>query len=77
MDVSIEVHCATCGSANYSLPSGLEPNSPILCNDCGRQMGTMAALHDELLDQVAAHSADALRRDLNRDEVPADSSQPA
>ena len=77
MDVSIEVHCASCGSANYSLPKGLEPDSPIHCNDCGRQMGTMAALHDELLDQVAAHSADALRRDLNRDEMPADPSQPA
>ena len=66
MDVSIEVHCATCGSANYSMPSGLEPESPISCNDCGRVMGTMAALHDEILDQVAAHSAEALRRDLGR-----------
>ena len=77
MDVSIEVHCATCGSANYSLPSGLKPESPISCNDCGRVMGTMAALHDEILDQVAAHSAEALRRDLDRIEEVPEPSQPA
>ena len=66
MDVSVEVHCATCGSANYSLPSGIESQSAIICNDCGRQMGTIAHLQEELLGQVEAHSAESLRRDLER-----------
>ena len=66
MDVSVEVHCSKCGSANYSLPSGAEPSSPIVCNDCGREMGTVGGLTDELLVQVTAHSAEALRRDLDR-----------
>ena len=66
MDVSTEIHCAGCGSANYSLPSGLEPGSLIRCNDCGRDMGTMGGLVDEVLAQVKAHSAEALRNDLDR-----------
>ena len=66
MDVSVEVHCSKCGSANYSLPSGSGPSSLIVCNDCGRQLGTLGSLVDELLAQVAAHSAEALRRDLDR-----------
>lgn len=70
MDVSIEVHCATCGSANYSLPSGMEQDSPILCNDCGRNMGTVADLKEELLNQVTAHSAESLRLEIDRGEPP-------
>lgn len=66
MDVSAEVHCGKCGSANYSLPSGAESSSPIVCNDCSREMGTVGTLIDELLAQVTAHSAEALRRDLDR-----------
>ena len=66
MDVSAEVHCGKCGSANYSLPSGAESASPIVCNDCSREMGTVGALVEELLAQVTAHSAEALRRDLHR-----------
>jgi hypothetical protein len=66
MDVSTEVHCGVCGSANYSLPSGSEPQSTIICNDCGREMGTFANLVDELVAQVKAHSAEGLKRDLDR-----------
>ncbi len=77
MDVSIEIHCATCGSGNYSLPSGPDPSSPLRCNDCGRQMGTMSGLVDEMIAQVEVHSAEALRRDIAKTSEPADPSQPA
>jgi hypothetical protein len=77
MDVSIEVHCASCGSANYSLPSGMEPGSVLMCNDCGRNMGSIAHLKDEVLGQVAAHSAEALRRDLDRGSGDGETPQPA
>jgi hypothetical protein len=73
MDISVEVHCAGCGSANYSLPSGVEGDAPVICNDCGRTMGTIAHLKEELMSQIAAHSAESLRREIER----TDSTEPA
>ena len=66
MDVSVEIHCETRGSANYSLPGGHEDDGPIRCNDCGAPQGTIGELRAELLNQVFDHSAEALRRDLDR-----------
>ena len=66
MDVSVEIHCEACGSANYSLPGGQEEDSPIRCNDCGAGQGTIGELRAALLQQVLDHSAEALRRDLDR-----------
>jgi hypothetical protein len=66
MDVSVEIHCETCGSANYSLPDGNEDGGPIRCNDCGAPQGTIGELRAALLEQVFDHSAEALRRDLDR-----------
>jgi uncharacterized Zn finger protein len=66
MDVSVEIHCETCGSANYSLPEGQNDNAAIRCNDCGAAQGTIGALRATLLEQVFDHSAEALRRDLDR-----------
>ena len=66
MDVSVEVHCGTCGSANYSLPGGGADEAPVRCNDCGGRLGSVAELKVEMLEQALAHSAEALRRDLDR-----------
>lgn len=66
MDVSVEIHCETCGSANYSLPGGHSDSGPIRCNDCGAPQGTIGELRATLLEQVLDHSAEALRRDLDR-----------
>ena len=66
MDVSVEIHCETCGSANYSLPDGHEDGAGIICNDCGAPQGTIGELRTTLLEQVLDHSAEALRRDLDR-----------
>jgi hypothetical protein len=66
MDVSVEIHCETCGSANYSLPGGSEDAASIRCNDCGAPQGTIGELRATLLEQVFDHSAEALRRDLDR-----------
>jgi hypothetical protein len=66
MDVSVEIHCEACGSANYSLPDGQEDAAPIRCNDCGAAQGTIGELRATLLQQVFDHSAEALRRDLDR-----------
>ena len=66
MDVSVEVHCAGCGSANYGLPQGAGDDSPVCCNDCGRRLGTVADLKAEMMSQAVAHSAEALRAEMQR-----------
>ena len=65
MDVSVEIHCSKCGSANYSLPSGSDSQAPILCNDCGSKLATVVELQEEMMAQVTAHSAEALRSGLD------------
>ena len=77
MDVSVEINCEVCGSANYSLRSGADSSSLIICHDCSREMGTVGGLIDELLAQVTAHSAEALRRDLDRIGDSSEASPPA
>jgi hypothetical protein len=66
MDVSVEVHCAGCGSANYALPDGAEDEAPVSCNDCGRRLGSVAELKAEMMAQAVAHSAEALRAEMQR-----------
>lgn len=66
IDVSVEVHCGGCGSANYSLPGGGADPAPVRCNDCGRRLGSVAELKAEMLEQALAHSAEALRQGLDR-----------
>ena len=66
MDVSVEIHCSTCGSANYSMPEGEADTATVVCNDCGVKLGSIAALKAELIEQAFAHSAEALRRELDR-----------
>ncbi len=66
MDVSVEVHCGHCGSANYSLPGGGADDAVVGCNDCGARLGSVADLKAELIEQALAHSAEALRRALDR-----------
>jgi len=66
MDVSVEIHCDACGSANYSLPDGSAGGTEIRCNDCGADQGTVDALRAALIGQALAQSAEALRRDLGR-----------
>jgi len=70
MDVSVEIHCEACGSANYSLPNGAAEESAILCNDCGADQGSVAALKAALIAQALDHSAESLRRDLDRLRAP-------
>jgi hypothetical protein len=66
LDISVEVHCGTCGSANYSLPAGMADEAPIVCNDCSDRLGSVAELKAEMIGQAQAHSAEALRTQLDR-----------
>jgi hypothetical protein len=62
VDVSVEINCDTCGSANYRLPAGGADDGAVLCNDCGADQGSLGELKAALLDRVVAQSAEALRR---------------
>jgi hypothetical protein len=66
MDVTVEIHCDKCGSANLSLPPPDQPNSAIGCNDCGADHGSLDSLHRELIDCAQRQSAQALREGLTR-----------
>lgn len=64
MDVTVEIHCAKCGSGNYSLPQGVGGDAPLLCMDCGIRLGSVAELQAEMLEQALARCAETLRRGL-------------
>jgi hypothetical protein len=64
MDVTVEIHCAACGSGNYSIPGGTAGGPSLTCMDCGRNLGSMEELAAEMLEQALAHSAEALRHGI-------------
>jgi len=66
MDVTVEIHCAACGSAHYSLPQGEGEDAPVVCDDCGRRLGSVAELKAELLARALARSAESLRAEAER-----------
>jgi hypothetical protein len=61
VDVSVEINCEICGSANYRLPADGTDDGAVLCNDCGADQGSLGALKAALLECVTEQSADALR----------------
>jgi hypothetical protein len=65
MDISLEIHCDLCGSANYSLPGGENEAAPLRCNDCGSDIGTLAELSAQAITLAKGQSAEALRRGLD------------
>ncbi|HEX9931533.1 MAG TPA: hypothetical protein VGB08_01690 [Allosphingosinicella sp.] len=66
MDVTVELHCDQCGSANLSLPDAADDSAEIGCNDCGAGQGTIAELRDELIACALEQSAEKRREGLGR-----------
>lgn len=62
MDISLEIHCDLCGSANYSLGDGADAR--LTCNDCGTDLGSICDLRAEAENLARSQSAEALRRGL-------------
>jgi hypothetical protein len=66
MDITLELHCDKCGSANLSLPPREDAGASIACNDCGEPHGTLAELKDELFSCALEQSSETLREGLER-----------
>jgi len=64
MDVSVEINCGQCGSANYSLAGGTTDDAAMQCNDCGSPQGSLGALKAAMAQLVLDQSAEALRSKL-------------
>jgi hypothetical protein len=64
MDVTVEINCEACGSANYSLAGGAADEAPILCNDCGADQGSLGELKAAMAERVLDQSAESLRSKL-------------
>jgi len=65
MDVSVEINCEACGSANYSLPGGEADDAAILCNDCGADQGSLGEIKAAMAACVIEQSAEVRRRRLD------------
>ena len=64
MDVSVEINCEACGSANYSLAGGEADGAAIRCNDCGADQGSLGELKAAMAAQVLDQSAEVRRGKL-------------
>lgn len=64
MDVTVEINCEACGSANYSLANGDADAGAIRCNDCGADQGSLGELKATLAERVLDQSAEARRSKL-------------
>lgn len=59
----IELNCAECGKNSFNLGRGAEDDSPIRCDFCGHEIGTMAELKERF-------AAEVLKRAAQRDSEP-------
>ena len=59
MDVTVEINCEACGSANYSLGFGGGDEAAIRCNDCGADQGSLGELKAVMAARVLDQSAEA------------------
>jgi hypothetical protein len=66
MDVTVELHCDQCGSANLSLPDTADDSAPIACNDCGAGQGTIGELKEDLIACAIEQSSEKRREGLHR-----------
>ena len=61
----IELNCAECGGNRFSLDQGMSDRSLVICEECGREIGTMARLKAQVAAQVMKHSAEAADAENN------------
>ena len=50
--MTIELDCPSCGENRFRYPDKMEDDTPILCETCGRDIGTFGELKRRMADQV-------------------------
>lgn len=58
VNFKIDVTCDKCGSENVFIPEADAPSDLIVCNSCGAQHGTRAALDEQIKEKVEKQIAD-------------------
>jgi hypothetical protein len=53
----IELNCAECDGNHFSLDQGLSDRSLVICDDCGREIGTVASLKVRVTEELIKRSA--------------------
>ena len=52
----IDLNCDGCGGNRFSLDQGNSDRSLVICEDCGREIGTMASLKAKMAEEVLRRS---------------------
>lgn len=50
--MKIELSCSQCGSNRFSLTEADDDGTPVHCEDCGHDVGTLHQLKQAVIDQV-------------------------
>ena len=58
VDIRIDVDCQKCGSENVTIPETEGSLDAIVCNRCGANNGTRAALDDQIRKKVTKQVRD-------------------
>ena len=53
----IEMACAECGKNRFNLPDANKDSSPIVCEDCGHIVGTLADLKQKVVDEILSRAS--------------------
>ncbi len=71
VNIKVDVSCNKCGSENVTIPETQGSLDPIVCSDCGAELGTRRALDEEIKVQLEKQVADEfqamLRKTFNGD----------
>lgn len=52
----IELNCVGCGGNRFSLDQGNSDRSLVICEDCGREIGTLGSLKSRMAEEVIKRS---------------------
>lgn len=52
----IELNCSGCGGNRFSLDQGNCDRSLVICEDCGREIGTLGNLKSKIAEEVMKRS---------------------
>lgn len=63
--LTISVSCDRCGSGNIDVPDAAGSLDPLVCIDCGTELGSRAELDRQIDAQIRAQVAEEFKRMLH------------